>query len=176
MRGIVRKLHHFIFDRRTVTRADAADQIEAVQRRPVQVVAHERMRARVRRHDVTIQLRTRERARAPIREEQRFGTRRLHAHARVVDAPRGDARRRPRLEPASREPGRAQRIGERECGRLPDASRRFAVFAAIDLSAEKRPRREDDATRAVGDAVLRHDAAHDAAFDQEIGDEAAHDR
>ncbi len=68
MCGVVGELDDLVFDRRAVARADAADQVESVERRAVQVRAHEFVRPRVRRDDMTRKLRSGKRRRAAIRE------------------------------------------------------------------------------------------------------------
>ena len=58
MRRIVRELDDLVFDRGAVARTDPADQIETVERRTVQILAHQRVRSRVRFGDVTRKLRS----------------------------------------------------------------------------------------------------------------------
>ncbi len=175
MRRVVRELDDLVFDRRTVPRPDAADEIEAVERRTVQVVADERVRRGVRIDDPARQLRTGERRFARVRERQRRRARALLGHARDVDARAIDARRRPGFQAPQRKSQPRERAAQPDRRLLAVAPLVAHLIAAKRLAAEERARREHDVRRAQHAAVRKHHAAHRAVHHDEIVRHRAHD-
>ena len=149
-RRIVRELDDFVFDRRAVARPDAADQIEAVERRAVQVLADYRVRMRrwYERPSTGVAGR---RSAAALEYENSSGTSlgALLGHRVAVDRRPVDARRRPRLQPAASEsPAARSACDETDRRRFAEPPFGAHVVAAKRLAAEKRAGREHDAARA----------------------------
>ena len=155
MRRIVRELHDFVFDRRTVARPDAANQIEAVERRAVQIIAHERVRALVGFGDVARQLRAGECGRAASTKKasgtslgaaRPCGLRRRSC-GRCAAACRSS-------DGASESRARAARGRDRSPALRRSALRPHDV-AAKRLAAQERTGRKHDAPREILAAVRR---------------------
>ena len=144
MGRVVREFYDFVFDRRAIPRADAANQIQSVKRRKVQILPHERVGSRVGLGQIAGQLRSGKTCFARVGKEQRGRAGRLDRHGRVIDALLVDSRRRPRLEALRGEAQLAERLGQPGGGGFAEAPFGADGLSAKRLSAEERPRCKDD--------------------------------
>ena len=89
------------------------------------------------------------------REELRLGIAVLELERRPVDRRAVEPRRRPGLEPAEREPGAVQALGERDRGRIAEAASGRPLVAEMDHPAQERAGRDHDCAAGDGAAVAR---------------------
>ena len=148
--------HHLVLDRRAVARAPAADP-PGIDRRAVEVLADRVVRRRVGPGDVAVDLGRRDPP-GHRRERLRRVVALLAFEPGPVDGAPVDPGRRAGLEPAEREPGALQRLGERDRGRVAHPPGRPAVAADVDDAPEERAGGEHHGAGRDRLAGLRHDA------------------
>src|SRR6185503_8002622 len=136
------KLHHLVFNRRTITRPDAFD-FSAVERRFVEVAPYRVMHGFVRVANEAFDLRAQYSAGL---ERERHGAliARLSLEFRVINRTSVEARRSSGLEPACFEPDPANRSGKLDRSRLAAAARLKSSAAYVDKAVEESPRSQHD--------------------------------
>ena len=156
-----------VLDRRAVARPDRGDGA-AEQRRAVQVVADERVRARVREGDVTVDL-GRGDGLGLEGERHRLEVARLPVHAIEIDRVAPDARRRAGLEPAHRKAQAAQRLGQTDRRLLVDPPAGAAGEADVQQPPQEGAGGHDRAARFQHLARGQGDARELVPLDDQIG-------
>ena len=93
----------------------------------------------------------------PKAERRGIHIARLHREARPIDAASVEPWWRASLEAASAQAEILQRLTQQDGIRLPGASRRILLFAAVNQSVEKSSCRDDDGLRADSATVTQFD-------------------
>ena len=160
----MREAHHLVLERRAVARADAGN-LPVEERRLRDVLAHQRVHALRRVHQVTGNLRTIDRA-AQKREGHRRIVPALLREAREVDAAPVQSRRRAGLQTSPGEAERLQRLREITRRRLTRAPRGLLIAADVHQPVEERTGGHDERIAPVDIAVLHRESGDLAVLDE----------
>src|SRR5712691_7970200 len=153
---LVGKLDDLVFDAGAVARANGLD-LAGIHRRAMHIFCNDAMRLSRSKSDVARHLLLFDFFSAKA-EGRRIGIAGLHLKACPVNRAPVQARWRARLEPASAQTEKLERLAQQLRWRLPRSPRRICLLAAVNQSVEKGPCGDDDRLRAHRATITQPDA------------------